>query len=169
MLVSVDGWAILDGLEPEVRAPIDDASGRVVGDLVGHGLVEVRQDAGGWSAMLTQDGVDALAFRATRSAPCPRWVEKQKDEAFRALALTPGEVDLLRVALRLTLRPGGVDLSDVVSEAHHDTATNRWILQVSATEANEVGRVVWLDALSGNVAARNRLAWAQGVKYPPAS
>ena len=167
MVISTAGWTALEQLARENDWVPAEADGAVA-ELASHGLAELHRDADQPTAhiTITRDGIDALAFRATRGTPDPQWTARRDDGAHEQLELTAGELDLLRDYTRLPPRPDGIDLADAVAQAFHDTARSRWLLQVTGRESAEVGRAVWLDALSGNVAARNRLARVHGVAYP---
>lgn len=164
MLIDVNAWTLLDRLDPEGGwTPTDSPDAPP-------SLVEVRQASGSWSARLTVDGVAAVAFRAVRDAaavPCPAWLAKQGIPGFRELSLTPCELDVLRMYASLPGRPGAAGLTAVIAEAHHSPSANRWLVQVSEAETAEVGRALWLDALSGQVTARNRIARQYRIRYEP--
>lgn len=162
MLIGEDAWALLE----RVAAGGGMGDARALAVLEAQGLLE---RAGG-AARLTGDGTAAVAFRAARdasAAPCPAWLAKEATPGFRELSLTPGELDVLRIYASLPARPGAADLSAAVAEAHYDPAAKRWLVQVADADAAEVGRALWLDALSGQVTARNRLARHYGIRYEP--
>ena len=159
MLIDAEAWAALERLDAGEPAA---AEARVLASLAANGLIESGEE----KPRLTADGVNALAFRALRGTPCPRWAEKRASPEYRELSITLWELELLRCYTRLPLRKAGVDLTAAVAEAHYDPPAKRWLVQLSDAEATEVGRALWLDALSGPVGPWNRVARIHGVRYP---
>ncbi|WP_333482414.1 hypothetical protein [Streptomyces sp. RPT161] len=117
------------------------------------------------------DGTDALVYRGLRAesagAVSDRWLAKQVDPAYRRLELLPSEMALVRSYVRMAgqLRGAGPALVDAAVEAVWDDERRRWLMQVAEAEAQEIGRVFFLEGLSGSVLARNRLARHEGIRY----
>ena len=93
------------------------------------------------------------------------------DPTYREIALDPGEVLLLRryahllPALRATPTTAGT-LWEALIEAHYDTGTGRWRLQLDAAGLAGLAHAAHLEALTGSVAVRERLSRVHGLTHP---
>jgi hypothetical protein len=123
---------------------------------------------------ITPEGLDALAWHhhhANADRPCPAWTAKAADPAYQEVALQPHEMLLLRrythLLPDLAAAPAAAGtLWEALIEAHYDTAANRWRLQLDATGLASLAHAVHLEALAGQVTARNRLHRVYGLTHP---
>ncbi|GAA3644601.1 DUF6417 family protein [Streptomyces chitinivorans] len=125
------------------------------------------------AARITPEGMDALAWhhhRTNADRPCPAWTAKQTDPAWQEIALQPHEMLLRRythLLPDLTAAPAAAGtLWEALIEAHYDTAANRWRLQLDDTGLAGLAHAVHLEALAGQVTARNRLHRTCGLTHP---
>ncbi len=126
------------------------------------------------AARITPEGLDALAWHHHRTGadrPCPAWTTKAADPAWQETALQPHEMLLLRrythLLPSLAAAPAAAGtLWEALIEAHYDTVTNRWRLQLDDTGLAGLAHAVHLEALAGQVTARNRLHRAYGLTHP---
>ncbi|MFH0246097.1 DUF6417 family protein [Streptomyces sp. HK10] len=126
------------------------------------------------AARITPEGLDALAWhhhRTNADRPCPAWTAKAADPAYQEVALQPHEMLLLRrythLLPDLAAAPAAAGtLWEALIEAHYDTATNRWRLQLDDTGLAGLAHAVHLEALAGQVTARNRLHRTCGLTHP---
>jgi len=126
------------------------------------------------AARITPEGQDALTWhqgRAEADRPCPAWAAKQTDPAYREVALQPREMLLLRrythLLPNLSSAPAAAGtLWEALIEAHYDTGANRWRLQLDDAGLAGLAHAVHLEALTGQVTARNRLHRLYGLTHP---
>ncbi|SFL68744.1 DUF6417 family protein [Streptomyces pini] len=123
---------------------------------------------------ITPEGMDALAWhhhRTNADRPCSAWTTKAADPAYQEIALQPHEMLLLRrythLLPGLAAAPAAAGtLWEALIEAHYDTEANRWRLQLDDTGLAGLAHAVHLEALAGQVTARNRLHRTYGLTHP---
>ncbi|MFH0246296.1 DUF6417 family protein [Streptomyces sp. HK10] len=126
------------------------------------------------AARITPEGLDALAWhhhRTNADRPCPAWTTKAADPAYQEVALQPHEMLLLRrythLLPDLAAAPAAAGtLWEALIEAHYDTTANRWRLQLDDTGLAGLAHAAHLEAMAGQVTARNRLHRAHGLTHP---
>lgn len=120
---------------------------------------------------LTPDGHDVLAYRAARSAASTEGPPTATlGPGLREVELRPAEMRALRIYLSLhehLRRPAAEGLAEAACTARFMEGFNRWVLHVSDHQLASIARACFLEGLTGQVTAANRIARTYGAMYKP--